>query len=1288
MDTRADSCTTIDGHQIEGHFTDGWSCTWETGPDAGATRRLEVGRHLVGRAHTASVRCDDPALQPHHALLDVQPGGTLTLTQLTGKVPVIVGDAAAEGTVAIAGHTRVRVGTSTLVLRPGTHHPAPAHVVDGALVRSPRALPQWTATTPEAPAAPATEHTPAGGLVPALLGLAGAGLVAALLRQPMFLVFGTLGALVALGSWAAQVVAGRRRRRREQVAYQRAQHAHLREMLAHRARFRDHHLATVPTVATAHGTITERTCELWSRRATHPDAFTAAVGLGELPWPSTDGNPAGGPAIHPAITDELHAHDLPLPVDLGPGSRVALCGTGATSVARALVVQLAASCGPADLRLVVVTDRPARWDCIRALPHLTQPDGSAAIVAETGLTALLADLGEQAAHLLFVTDQPSTLATRTGPLRRVLADPRAHALVVVVPDDAGVPHLCKSVLTVAGGPVGRWVADAGATMLPVPVRVAGLGERNTFACAAALRTLVDPEDPLSVATGMPRDVSLGALLGTDGGTSLTPAGIVATWVAAGADPSPRTLIGMAADGVVDIDLVRDGPHGLIAGTTGAGKSELLRSLVAGMAAGASPAHLSFVLVDYKGGATFDACAALPHVVGVITDLDDRLADRALRSLHAELRRREGVLRAHGAADLTMLRAAAPQVMLPRLVVVIDEFAALVADQPGFLHALVGVAQRGRSLGVHLLLATQRPSGVISDDIRANTNLRLALRLQDTADAIDVVGIAAPALLPRGVPGRAVLRLGADDHLTFQTARCTGRAPGGAGTELEVLVRAIGEAARLAGSPSPPAPWQPPLSGVLSRDEVPVGAVGMVDDPDRQQVHPLHWSPGDGHLLVAGSPGAGVTSALRTVAAHALVHCGDTQVYVLDGRGDESLNALAAHPRCIAVVRLHERERLMRLVHRLRAFTRGQAGGGSAHDGGRVVLFVDGLDAVRRALDVLESVAELDALDEVLADGEAAGLTIVAGVEHVAAVPSALLARCAHRWVMHLHDPHDATLLGVQAAQVPSAGTPGRLVIAATGLAAQLLHADVDHTSAVGVGPHGEAVASAGIGVVPSVVHAAHLGGGCAGDGCTILPMGIDFASGDAQRLQLPDGEHVLVLGGARSGRSNTLMLLAAAWRAAHPTGWVGAIVPRRSSTVDGPIIAADVSLLDQLPAAGPALLLVDDAEAVDDPCGRLAALAAGKRAETWVMADGRPDALRQLYGHWTSVVRRSRTGIVFAGGSDLDGDLLGVSLPRRTPVPARPGLAWLVDSGAVRLTQVALQPRFDAPAAATAGAER
>ena len=109
----------------------------------------------------------------------------------------------------------------------------------------------------------------------------------------------------------------------------------------------------------------------------------------------------------------------------------------------------------------------------------------------------------------------------------------------------------------------------------------------------------------------------------------------------------RAAIGMTADGVVEVDLVGDGPHALIAGTTGAGKSELLRTLVASLAAGRSPDDLTFVLIDYKGGSTFDACADLPHTVGVVTDLDDRLAERALVSLEAEIRRRERLLRQVG-----------------------------------------------------------------------------------------------------------------------------------------------------------------------------------------------------------------------------------------------------------------------------------------------------------------------------------------------------------------------------------------------------------------------------------------------------------------------------------------------------------------------------------------------------------------------------------------------------------------------------------------------------------------
>ncbi|MDO8364031.1 MAG: FtsK/SpoIIIE domain-containing protein [Actinomycetota bacterium] len=1403
--------------------TPGWQCTWRTGPDAGASQTVTTGRHLLGRARTAALRCDDPALQPHHALVEVDARGALLLTQLTGRTPMTIAGEAIDGTTRIGAEAVVEVGGSTLVLEPaitlrlptpteaangtpgragasaivgpGATTGATVQVHDGAVVRSPRAVPQWRPSAVVAPPGPVERAEATGGLLPAVLGLAGAGAIAAVLRQPMFLLFGGLGALVAIGSWAAQRVAARRRFARDLAEHDRLQAVHAAAVMRERMRAREHQLATVPTIASAVHTISTRSTALWGRRADHPDAHLVGLGVGSLPWPG-DGRRTGADHVdHDHDHGDHHDHehhpdhggygdhdhgpgpdaspegDLPVAGDLGPGSRLALRGPQAAAVARSLLLQLAASCGPADVRMVVVTDRPAAWDCLRSLPHLTAPDGTAAIVGEGGLTALLGELHEHAGHLVLVTDQPALLAARTSPVRRALADPDRHALLLMLPADHGVPHLCTAVLSTTHGPFARWVADTRTTLLPVQVRVAGTGERVAFACAAALRGLLDPEDPLSVAGRVPRSVALSQLLANRaaGHSGASAAEIAAAWQANGDDPPPRAVIGVAADGVVDIDLVRDGPHGLIAGTTGAGKSELLRTLVAAMAATSGPAHLSFVLVDYKGGATFDACSALPHVVGLVTDLDDELADRALRSLHAELRRREALLREHEVADMTALRTVAPHVLLPRLVVVIDEFAALVAEQPAFLHALVGVAQRGRSLGVHLLLATQRPNGVISDDIRANTNLRLALRLQDTADAIDVVGIAAPALLPRGAPGRAVMRLGADDHLTFQTAQCTGSAGSGPGaggpgaggcgeSELQVLVRSIVEAARLVGAPQPPAPWQPALPASLPRDVVPACAVGVADDPDHQRVLPLRWAPADGHLLLAGSTGAGVSSTLHTLAVHALTAphtAGDPDgcspdVYVLDARGDDMYLPLTIHPRCGAVVHIHERERVLRLLHRLRALTRDPSP--AAARGAQVVLVIDGLDAARRTLDDLATAGEYEALEEVLVHGAAAGIVVVAGVEQAAAVPAAFLARCAHRWVLHLHDPHDAGLLGVPAARVPRAGVPGRLVVAGDGLLAQMVQPAAMQADA-GRRPHvqwpadqpatdqpttdqpatdqpaarrpaADRPAAQRIDELPALVPlhalatppgdhwapAPRPGDGRCHDGIIRLPLGLDFATGHTLELELPDGEQVLVVGGPRSGRSGALARLTAAWRAAHPDGWVAAVLPRRSAfpaaladlvlpelqsrmapphaDVAEPVPAptptpaqaqvqaqaATGHLLDHVPAHRPVLLVIDDAEGVDDPGGHLSALAAGARPQCWLFVAGRPDALRQAYGHWTSVVRRSRCGLVATGGSELDGDLLGASLPRRTPVPARPGLMWLVSNGATHLVQVAVDP--------------
>ncbi len=1228
-----------------------WACTWHAGPDAGACQPIAHGRHLLGRAAPV-LRADDPALEPHHALVEVHDDGTLTLTQLTGKAPIRVDGTARDGVITLSPGAWVEVGGSLLSFGPLPAPPAAAHVHADALLRAPRAVPHWQPVEIDERRPSEVDDTRHGGLLPALGGLAGAGCIALVMHQPMFLLFGAIGASVAIAGWAAQKVQAVRRRHTAARADAAAIAALEAARVAAQEAFRRHHAATVPTLVTALSTISAHGEGLWARRPEHGDAFAVAAGLGDL--------------RAPFASDALRG--LAVPVSLAPGARLALRGPQAAALARALVVQLIASCGPADVRIVVVSERPDAWMWIEGLPHTTLPDGSAAIVRDAHLVTTLAELEAHRGHLLLVTDRPALLAARTSPLRRALVDPDAHALIVVVPDSAAVPHLCTSVVTTTNGPEARWVEDARTTMLPVTLRLAALGAAAARRAVASLRGLLDPEDPLAGAATMPRSLALTDLLGS----LPTAASIAAEWAAAAPDPAPRALIGVAADGVVDIDLVRDGPHGLIAGTTGAGKSELLRTLVVGMAANASPEHLALVLVDYKGGATFDACSALPHVVGVITDLDDHLADRALRSLHAELRRREAILRDHGVADLAALAAAAPGVTLPRLVVVVDEFAALVAEQPGFLHALVGVAQRGRSLGVHLLLATQRPNGVISDDIRANTNLRLALRLQDNADALDVVGVTTPATLPRQVPGRAVLRLGADDHVTFQTARCTAPAPG-ARSPLEALVRSIGEAARLAGCALPDAPWQPPLPTRLDPSEVPPQAIGLVDDPDHQRTTPLRWASADGNVLVAGSAGSGVTSTLRTLALTA-AGCG-ADVYVIDGRGDDTaLDELAAHPRCGAVVRVHERERLTRLLHRLVAQSRGD------REQRPTVVVIDGLDATRRALDDPATNEEFEALDEVLAAPAGCGLTVVAGVEHAAAVPAGFLARCATRWVLHLHDEHDAALLGVAASAAPPP-LPGRAVIAGSGLVAQLvapLPIELPTALPAGTESRRDPAPAPRILTVPAHVAARELPPATASAGRCELAVGIDFGTGDAAVLTVHAGDHLLIAGHSRSGRTGALVHLANQWQQAYPGGWVGVVTPRRP--LPGGAVAADevgrdsalVAALSGLPPGRPALVVVDDAEMVDDPDGRLAALAAG--SDVLVIAAARPDGLRQAYGHWTGVLRRSRMGLVATGGSELDGDLLGAILPRRTPIAARPGLMWLVGGGRTRLVQVAHHP--------------
>ncbi|RJT78271.1 FHA domain-containing protein [Arthrobacter cheniae] len=237
-----------------------------------------------------------------------------------------------------------------------------------------------------------------------------------------------------------------------------------------------------------------------------------------------------------------------------------------------------------------------------------------------------------------------------------------------------------------------------------------------------------------------------------------------------ADPErPTAHLGRSAAGPLSIDLVKDGPHLVVAGTTGSGKSEFLRTLVLGLALNQPPEHLTFLLIDYKGGSGLGALASLPHCVGTLTDLSSESTARALTSLRAELRRGEALCAASSADDLDALRRVSPSSCPPRLVVVIDEFRILSDDVPTAVSDLMKMAALGRSLGVHLVLATQRVQGAVTPDLRTNITSSILLRVQTAMESHDLLGSGVAAAIPVECPGRAYLRRGAEVPIAFQIA---------------------------------------------------------------------------------------------------------------------------------------------------------------------------------------------------------------------------------------------------------------------------------------------------------------------------------------------------------------------------------------------------------------------------------------------------------------------------------------------------------------------------------------
>ncbi|MBQ1016721.1 cell division protein FtsK [Micromonospora sp. D93] len=951
------------------------------GPGAGGIVLLPPGEYEVGSAPTCRVRLAGD-VPPVAARLLVTAERTVEVTAVS---KIEMDGNPLDGTAEWPAGRQVAIGGILLELAAGVPLRAPlARAQDGftwEFNRQPRFFPQIPGGQFRLPVEPTKPDKRPVPLVTLLLMPAIGALVGILATGNWRFIF--LALVSPLGALLTQF--GTKRRGKQSLAEQTQEYeeklarvrtdideAVLEEQRARRYAYPDP--AFTGRIATLPG---ER---LWERRWRDDDFLALRVGSCSMPSAVRVEDPALDE--HRRITvPELG--QVPVAVDVRDSGVVGVAGSRLARLAPWLVAQAAVLHSPDDLRICVLTEAAGehRWSWLRWLPHV-RADGEEAYVrigtSAESVSRRIAELNrviaarssgdrQNGAERGGAAGEPDILVVFDGARRvrsmpgavTVLRDGPAVGVYVLClePEERLLPEECRAV--VVSGPDGASVRTAKAAQVAgiradepdagwyeraarrmAPLGISGDGDETVLPPSARLLDILDLEPP-------------------------TPEKIEAGWAIR--PRSTEAVLGAGLDGRFAIDLVRDGPHALIAGTTGAGKSELLQTLVATLAVANRPDEMTFVLVDYKGGSAFAECEQLPHTVGMVTDLDTHLVERALTSLGAELRRREHVLAEAGASDIVRYqeRRARDTTIppMPRLILVIDEFASMVRELPDFVTGLVNIAQRGRSLGIHLVLATQRPSGAVTPDIRANTNLRIALRTTDQGESRDIIDAPDAGELSPRTPGRAFARLGYAALLPFQAGRIGGKRPvvgeradevrievahidwtrlgdpvparqvsrdvssGPADTDLRELVNAIVAATDRLGVRRQPSPWLQPLSDVAQWAELPqpaaavvpgdLGAVayGIVDLPASQSREPLLFDADRaGHVFFIGSSRSGRSQALRTLAgALAVRHStADVHVYAIDC-GNGALLPLAGLPHCGAVVDRLQTERLDRML---------------------------------------------------------------------------------------------------------------------------------------------------------------------------------------------------------------------------------------------------------------------------------------------------------------------------------------------------------------------------------------
>lgn len=633
-----------------------------------------------------------------------------------------------------------------------------------------------------------------------------------------------------------------------------------------------------------------------------------------------------------------YIEDSPISIDLKKLNSVGIIGMSSlvSSVALNMIFQLAALHDSSELKLVFVYNKRSEknFEWVKKLPHIWNNDMDFRFIAnnkdevQTLFRYLSSELenrlGEENKlntaplpnYLIFVINKELIEDVSISKFVTADYDKTGFSSIFAFGNITAIPNGCKALIQCSKDTCGVYSnidSDKGL----VQFKKDEIDLNAVFNFASAM-TLFKTGFSKSKA-GIPVSTTFLDLFKA---ASIEEINILSKWSESNPEKSLAVPIGIKNGGELfklDIHEKYHGSHGLLAGTTGSGKSECIQAIILSLAVHFHPDDVSFVLIDFKGGGMANCFTGMPHIAGTITNLGNQIR-RSMTSLNSELKRRQNMLKEAGVNHIdkyqALFKSGAVNLPMPHLVIVSDEFAELKQQQPEFMNELISIARIGRSLGVHLILATQKPSGVVDDQIWSNTRFRICLKVADKSDSVGMVGVPAAAAIT--LPGRGYVQVGFNEVFELVQTAYTGAEYipvdkfidkeqqrvsliDGCGqvissaevkaaalkntkkqSQLEAVVNYLAKIS-VEHNIKRNLIWQEPLKRILTLSEIALYAerkvnknynispvVGAIDDPETQSQHPLTVELSDkGHLALFGMPGSGKTTFLQTLIFSAI-----------------------------------------------------------------------------------------------------------------------------------------------------------------------------------------------------------------------------------------------------------------------------------------------------------------------------------------------------------------------------------------------------------------------------------